>query len=285
MKAAGLNPPLFLVLEPNTEATAMPNITMNQDNLNERNVEFAQAPLRTPVFLNSVPKSGTHLIRNIMRMFVPVEQQYHATFIQIPNLRNHAMQCFHPARPMLSWGHLLFSDESAMATRTARRILLVRDPYSWVLARARFFISDNFEAGLEHLKTAQVSPEALLNMMIFGIHGKAPPMLDIYQFNAAAWIGTGVSLYRYEDLVFHLKGIDSPASETFFRKLLDDCSIDMPADWKQRVLVGADRKQSATARENLSVDDDKLPAVLPEAQKRLVDVAMPGMRALLGYTD
>lgn len=258
---------------------------MKQDNLNERNGEFAQAPLKTPVFLNSVPKSGTHLIRNIMRMFVPVEQQYHATFIQIPNLRNHAMHAFHPAKPMLSWGHLLFSDESVIATRTARHILLVRDPYTWVLARARFFVSENFEANLQHLKGDHVSPEALLNMMIFGIHGKAPPMLDIYQFNAAAWVGTGVCVYRYEDIVRHLKDIDSPASETFFRKLIEDCGLAVPDDWKQRVVIGADRKQSATARENLAVDNDQIPAVLPDAQKRLVDVAMPGMRALLGYTD
>lgn len=263
----------------------MPNITMKQDNLNERNGEFAQAALRTPVFLNSVPKSGTHLIRNIMRMFVPVDQQYHATFIQIPNLRGHAMQAFHPAKPMLSWGHLLFSDESVMATRTARHILLVRDPYTWVLARARFFVSENFEANLAHLKGPQVSAEALLNMMIFGIHTKAPPMLDIYQFNAAAWMGAGTVLYRYEDIVRHLKDIDSMASEAFFRKLLDDCGIDVPADWKQRVVIGADRRQSATARENLAVDDDRIPAVLPDIQKRLVDVAMPGMRALLGYAD
>lgn len=263
----------------------MPTITMKQDNLNERNIEFVQAPLRSPVFLNSVPKSGTHLIRNIMRMFVPVDQQYHATFIQIPNLRNHAMAAFHPAKPMLSWGHLLFSDESVMATRTARRILLVRDPYSWVLARARFFVSENFEAGLEHLKGPHISPEALLNMMIFGIHSKAPPMLDIYQFNAAAWIGTGVMLYRYEDIVRHLKTIDTPEAEAFFRRLLGDCGIEMPADWKRRVEIGSDRRQSATARENLSVDDDRIPAVLPDIQKRLVDLAVPGMRALLGYSD
>ena len=49
---------------------------MMMDNLNERNAEFPQVPLTQPVFLNSVPKAGTHLIRNIMRMFVPVEQQY-----------------------------------------------------------------------------------------------------------------------------------------------------------------------------------------------------------------
>jgi hypothetical protein len=263
----------------------MPTITMKQDNLNERNAEFAQAPLRIPVFLNSVPKSGTHLMRNIMRMFVPVAQQYHATFIQIPNLRQHAMQCFHPAKPMLSWGHLLFSDESVMATRTARNILLVRDPYTWVLARARFFLSENFDAGLEHLKGPQISPEALLNMMIFGIHTKAPPMTDIFQFNAAAWLGTGVKLYRYEDILRHLKNLDSAEAEAFFRTLLEDCNIEMPDDWRQRVLVGSDRKQSATARENLSVDNDSIPKELPDIQKQLVDFAVPGLRVLLGYTD
>lgn len=262
----------------------MPVIKMKQDNLNERNLEFAQSPLAAPVFLNSVPKSGTHLIRNIMRMFVPVEQQYHATFIQIPNLRSHAMSCFHPAKPMLSWGHLLFSDESVMATRTARHILLVRDPYTWVLARARFFKSDNFEAGLEHLKSPQISTEALLNMMIFGIHGKAPPMLDIYQFNAAAWVGTGTKIYRYEDIVRAVKTIDTSEAETFFRELLDDCGMAMPEDWRARVRIGSDRAQSATARENLSVDDTVIPDELPDIQKRLVDVAMPGMRALLGYS-
>ena len=96
----------------------MPRITMKQDNLNERNREFVQAPLEQPVFLNSVPKCGTHLIRNIMRMFVPVEQQYHDTFLQIPNLRGH-MRALSPEAPKISWGHMLFSDDSAMAISPA----------------------------------------------------------------------------------------------------------------------------------------------------------------------
>lgn len=258
---------------------------MKQDNLNQRNAEFAQAPLRAPVFLNSVPKSGTHLLRNILRMFVPVAQQYHDTFVQLPNLAQHAGPAFGPAEPKLSWGHLLFSDESAIATRAARLILLVRDPYTWVLARARFYASENFDAGLQHLKGQEVSPEALLNVMIFGLHGKVPAMQDVYTFNAAAWLGTGVCLCRYEDIVRHLSNIDSPETEAWFRHLLEACGITMPADWKARVLIGADRKQSATARENLQVDEGRIPATLPEAQKRLIEVAMPGMRALLGYTD
>ena len=65
----------------------MPRIVAKPDNLNKLNANFAQQPLRAPAFLNSVPKCGTHLLRNIVRMFVPVEQQYRDAFIQIPLLR------------------------------------------------------------------------------------------------------------------------------------------------------------------------------------------------------
>ena len=60
----------------------MPRIRTKPDDLNELNKNYVQQPLREPVFLNSVPKCGTHLMRNIVRMFVAVEQQYHKAFIQ-----------------------------------------------------------------------------------------------------------------------------------------------------------------------------------------------------------
>lgn len=260
----------------------MPKITMKQDNLNERNTEFKQSPLTEPVFLNSVPKCGTHLMRNIIRMFVPVEQQYHATFLQIPVLNQHA-SALDPRAPKLSWGHLLYSDESALATSFAKQILLVRDPYTWVLARARFFLSENFDGQLEHLRSERISGEDLMNMMVFGIHGKAPPMVDIFTHNAAAWLGTGVKLYRFEDLLRHIKNLESEAAESYFKQLLDDCDIALPADWRERVLIGSDKAQSGTARDNLQVDDSRIPKELPDIQKRLVDFAVPGLRELLGY--
>lgn len=261
----------------------MPTITMRMDNLNERNTEFVQTPLTTPVFLNSVPKCGTHLFRNIMRMFVPVTQQYHPVFVQIPNLRQHGPVAFDPKSPKLSWGHLLFSDDSAALTRTARQVLLVRDPYDWVLSRARFFLSENFEGNTEHLKSGVFSMEQILNLMIFGIYRKAPPMEEIFRHNGVAWLGTSAYLIRYEELVAAVKAIDTPAAETYFRKLFDACAMTLPDDWRERVIIGSDRKQSSTARENLSGDVLDLPQELPEAQKRLVDYAAPGLRAALGY--
>ncbi len=257
---------------------------MRADNLNERNTEFVQTPLKTPVFLNSVPKCGTHLFRNIMRMFVPVPQQYHPVFVQMPSLRQHGPVAFDPKSPKLSWGHLLFSDDSAALTRPVRQVLLVRDPHDWVLSRARFFLSENFEGDTQHLKSGDYSVEEILNMMIFGIYRKAPAMEDIFRHNAVAWLGTSVHLLRYEDLVAAVKNLDTPAAEKLFRRIFDFCEMPLPDDWRERVRIGSDREQSATARENLSGEILELPNELPDVQKRLVEYAAPGLRALLGYS-
>jgi len=50
------------------------------------------------------------------------------------------------------------------------------------------------------------------------------------------------------------------------------------------VLVGSDRQQSGTARENLVGGGDlEVPDELSDRQKALVNYAAPGLRQLLGY--
>ncbi len=262
----------------------MPRIVGKPDSLNELNANYTQRPLTEPVFLNSVPKCGTHLIRNIMRMFVAVPQQYHQAFIQFPILRQH-QAAFSPAMPHLSWGHLLFSDDSAIALKHAHHILLVRDPYSWVLARARFFMSDTFQGALEHLKGGNVTADEVISMMIFGIHQKAPSLSEIFTHNAVSWLGTKVHLVRMEDLLRHVKNSESTESEAFFAQLLENCGMGtLPDDWQERVRVGSDREQSGTARENLAGGGSiVIPDELSNTQKAMVNYAVPGLRAVLGY--
>ena len=264
----------------------MPRIMAQGDTLDELNEQYQHAPLQHPVFLNSVPKCGTHLIRNIMRMFVARDQHYSSVFIQFPILQQH-VQAFSPAEPKLSWGHMLFSDHPAIALKNTRHLIMVRDPYTWVLARARFFLSDTFQGQLEHLKNGEAAIDEVLNMMIFGIHNKAPEMRHIFEHNALAWLGTKARIVRMEDLLAAVRNLDTePSSATaFFEDLLTFCGIDMPRDWQERVRVGADRKQSGTARENLAGTTAAVPDELPDAQKRLVNYILPGARELLGYSD
>ena len=265
-----------------TNQTIMPRVAVRTDTLEPALAGFDRVPLVQPVFLNSIPKSGSHLLRNIIRAFVPFEQQYHAQFIQWANLAQHR-RAFDPGPAMLSWGHLFFSDASAIETAHCKRILLVRDPYDWVIARARFFLSDEFQGNVENVKGGLVSVDALINLMIFGIHQKAPPLLDIYLNNAVAWLNTGIHLVKYEELVHYVSDIDGTESEIFFKSLLGACGINIPTDWRERIRVGSSAVHSATARQNLSSGDLNLPAELNIIQKQMIEVAAPGVRAILGY--
>jgi len=260
----------------------MPEIHLKSDDLNVRNAEFEQAPLEQHLFLNSVPKSGSHLLRNIIRMFVPVEQQYDRDFIQYGNLRDH-LAAFDGPPAKLSWGHLFHSDISAISTSVARKILLVRDPYSWVLSKARFMLSDEFTGELDMLKEAPITADDLISMVIFGIPRSLPALKETYAHNAVAWLGTGVHLVRYEQLVEAVRDLEAPASEIYFRRLLDACGITIPDDWRERVKIGADPANSATAKQNLSGKMSSLPEQLSEQQRAMVDFASPGLRAVLGY--
>ena len=122
-------------------------------------------------------------------------------------------------------------------------------------------------------------------MMIFGIHGKAPSLKEIFTHNAVSWSGTKIRLLRFEELLHHVKNIDTDEAETFFATLLNDCAIEtFPEDWRERVRVGSDREQSGTARENLvGGGKSEVPDHLSDMQKELVNYAAPGLRKILGY--
>jgi hypothetical protein len=250
--------------------------------LDEEARRFELRPLAQPLFLNSVPKSGTHLLRNIMRMFIPVESQYRREAIQIANIAAN-VGAFSPHDNLMSWGHLLFSDTSAVAVRPARHLVLVRDPHSWVLASARFFLSDQYRGPLDTIKKGAVALEDVYNLMIFGAFDKNPNLQEIFTYNAIAWMAARAHIVRYEDILAHARAVDSTAAEAFFSDLLNKAGIEkLPADWRTRISIGADRRFSGTARESLTGGMD-VPDVLPDAQKRLIEFAAPGVRRILGY--
>ena len=92
-----------------------------------------------------------------------------------------------------------------------------------------------------------------------------------------------MKLYRFEELLQNIKQLETDAAAAYFKQLLDDCGIPMPDDWRERVLIGSDKAQSGTARDNLTVDDSRIPKELGDQHKQLINYAVPGLRALLGY--
>ncbi len=262
----------------------MPQAFLGTDTLDQENQKFDQKPLTKPVFINSIPKSGSHLLRNILRMFVPVEQQYKDQFIQWPNIAQH-MAAFDTQKNYLVSAHLLYTDKSAMLANRTRKFTLIRDPYTWVMAQARFFVSDAFKSNFDNIKDGSLTVNDLLNLMIVGIYQKSPPMRDQYNLFAISWMGTGTYLVKYEELVLHANNLETDAAEKYFSNLLGAAGIIKPSDWRERVKIGADKKQSGTSRENINSQKSKFnfPDELPDIQKQLIEYHAPGLRKLLGY--
>ena len=76
----------------------------------------------------------------------------------------------------------------------------------------------------------------------------------------------------------------TPAGEAFFARLMQTAGLPrLPDDWRERVRIGSDPKQSGTARENLTNIRIRIPEVLSDQHKELVDYAAPGLRQFLGY--
>ena len=160
----------------------------------------------------------------------------------------------------------------------------MRDPYSWVLARARFFLSDEFGDNSVLVKSGELTVDSLINLMIFGIHGKAMGMRDLFTYNAVAWLGSDAAMLRYEDLIGALSTLDSTEGEDYFMQVFAAAGLaEVPGDWRERVRIGSDRKQSGTARENLTEGEIRIPDQLTARQKTMVDFAAPGLRRILGY--
>ena len=263
----------------------MPEVSVAPDTINDESAKFTQVSLSRSVFLNSLPKSGSHLLRNVLRMFVPVDQVYGPQFVQFPNLKQH-LGAFDANKNYLISGHLLFSDHTAILANRTNKILLVRDPYSWVLAQARFFVSDIVSSNFEQIKSGALTVDDLIGLMIFGMYKKSPPMLQQYELYVVGWLAADSYMVRYEDLIKHITSIETDAAESYFAELLDKCGIAIPGDWKERVMIGADRKQSATARENINRGTSlfEFPRELSDRHKQMVDFSAPGLRKLLGYT-
>ena len=91
-------------------------------------------------------------------------------------------------------------------------------------------------------------------------------------------------MLRYEDLLEAVKTLESEKAESYFMAMFEAAGLaSIPDDWRERVRIGSDRKQSGTARENLTEGDIRIPDTLTEQQRAIVDYTAPGLRKLLGY--
>ena len=98
-----------------------------------------------------------------------------------------------------------------------------------------------------------------------------PVSMTLYDADFQAFADRlGTSFKRYGFAVIADHGLD----EAVIDAAIADARARLPPDWRERVQIGSDPRQSGTARENLVGVAAEIPKELPEVQKRLEAVRL-----------
>ncbi len=253
--------------------------------IEELNQSFRQEYLKESFLISSVPKCGTMLLRNILVMFVPLEQ-IHWPFLSQGDLAS----AFEIAQPNFFTGHINRTPHTILVLKNVRQLVLIRDPREYVMAYSRFLFSPEIKETCALAAYAQhygLSLGDLIPCVIKGwrlefgeLREDHPSVAVMFITHALAWTGNAY-LVRYEQLCHAVSDLNSEFSQQYFRSLLAACGIQMPEDWKKRVEVGSDRAISSTASERFSVPGNR--QHLTERELTLLNAAAPGLLDALGY--
>lgn len=254
--------------------------------LAEKSRAFQKDEVHNNVFLNSMGKAGTHLVKNILMAFLPENQLknfYKYAIAYNPN--NGPMKRFFPeGENTVFWGHLPCFFDTEDSVRDCKHIVLVRDPYTYVLAKERFLLSNQTQNDVVN-KAVEKSSNVLKQLILGGL-GPVPPLRRVYD-EYLMWLGSGAKFVRYEDVVSSVNNIEDKTAETFFSEFFEFIGIEnLPEDWKERVRLGADPEFSPTHRKNLtykSFSGFPYKKELDQEYKDLIDYTCPNLRTILGY--
>ncbi len=187
-------------------------------------------------------------------------------------------------------GHMSRTPQGAAALRGFRHILNIRDPRDYVLSYAQFMFTKQLYKASKMARIIQDkghdfddAVDALIRGWEFDGEYHSG-VLDMFIMHGLAWFGTNCHIVRYEELKKHVENIDSKESYVYFKSMFDFLGINLTEDWETRILKGADRRISTTARENIPSDVARRLEMTPE-QKELLEEWAPGLRAQLGYQD
>jgi hypothetical protein len=263
-----------------------------------------------PVVLLTVPKCGTMLLRNILVHFIGPEHFY-IPFVTDANYRQvlensvpqkmfftaqvlHDLEKSTYLRDILEnsvlqkkffTGHVLHNLETADCLRKSKVVVLVRDPRSYIMAWARFFYSvqNPKDKIMKFIQANKVPLDEAITHAILGTSCEGTilsSVRDAFLLYGLAWFNSAAVVVRYEDLLTHVKQIDSPEARKYFFSILEGLDIEPPSDWKQRVLSGADKRLSATFIKGVVYDHQK---GLSKYHLDLIEVVAPNLISRLGY--
>lgn len=247
---------------------------------------FSPVEVHRPIVLNSLPKCGTVLARNILMHFVGPDAMHIRTLEPNDVVNFQTSEDLFPGnKPTAFVTHFPLYPQTAGFVRSLdshRMTVLVRNPIDncYSLARhlsrsgmrsenpfSRYFI-DN-KCAFEEVVYYCVRGYSFNGTLIEGVRDRYSLYL--------AWTAQGAALLRYEDLMHAIQNLDSKDARNYVEKMLNDFGISVPEDWKERIVAASRTELSWTATHSRGQRPNEA------AIARLLQIEAPNLLAALGY--
>jgi len=192
------------------------------------------SPSRTAL-INSTPKAGTHLLRNIISHFAG--ENCREQFVMYDDLAT----TFPLRETQIVVGHVPWCIDAILATRGLPQILLIRDPVDVLVSLSRAAFAPNETRGdyvfaRENLTLHQYMALLVVGYDIGGVSvGSFSRFLHEFMIG---WYGQDVFLVDFSEVI----AIEQP----LLQELLTFCGMQLPDDWRSRLAAGMNPRLSAT---------------------------------------
>jgi LPS sulfotransferase NodH len=197
-----------------------------------------------PVVLNSLPKSGTVLSRNILMGFYGTKATRAATLGWRQYVKNKTFADLCEPQHQFLIGHFPYHPISNQFIRSfphpLRMIICIRHPLDncYSLARHYFRPGMQSKAG-KAIKEKGLTFEEMVTYCISGMNFGGEQVQNVMRRYTDFLIWRQPSfptlVIKYEDLLAALRNPTGAEQATFFERLLGFCGISLPDDWEARI--------------------------------------------------
>lgn len=236
-----------------------------------------------PIILNSIPKCGAHLLRNIFMHFINWDVVNHE-WIHTGNDKSIKGSMEQGKRYFT--GNLMQDIGTTRDVEGFKMVILIRNPRTYTLALARSLYHPSRHWWTDIATFVQENQIPFTEAITYAIVGQhygndtIIPINDMYLKFALQWFDNAAIIVKYEELMEHIIKIESSESYSYFYKLFESVGIPMFTDWKERVIAGSQPFLSASFIEGQVQENTEL---LTEAHELMLQLIAPGLKKMLGY--